>query len=113
MSIEGCTSRPRTGCAEEDDDGQGVVRRSQHALQALATPEHWDVKFAVFGRGITGTVIVPVAYGLYSGENILKVARNDLRIFSGSLADATAPYALTPDQVTRLRKDYQPDPLLR
>ncbi|KMO20900.1 hypothetical protein [Methylobacterium platani] len=78
-----------------------------------ATPEHWDVKFAVFGRGITGTVIVPVAYGLYSGENILKVARNDLRIFSGSLADATAPYALTPDQVTRLRKDYQPDPLLR
>jgi hypothetical protein len=76
-------------------------------------PEYWDVDFAVFGRGMHGHVIVPVPCGVYSGENILKVARNSLRVFSGYLADATTTYALTDDQIVRLRRDYQPDPLLR
>ncbi|MGY2049217.1 hypothetical protein [Methylobacterium sp. JK268] len=76
-------------------------------------PEYWDVTFALFGEDVSGRLVVPVPYGVYGGENILRVARNRLRIFSGALADVTAAYALTEDQIQRLRKDYQPDPLLR
>lgn len=78
-----------------------------------ARPEYWDVDFVVFGRGMRGHIIVPVPCGVYSGETILKVARNSLRVFCGHLADATTAYALTDEQILRLRRDYQPDPLLR
>lgn len=78
-----------------------------------AAPDYWDVDFAVFGRGMRGHVIVPVPCGICSGENVLRFARNNIRVFSGHLADATAAYALTDGRIVRLRKGYQPDPLLR
>ncbi|ACL58356.1 hypothetical protein [Methylobacterium nodulans] len=75
-------------------------------------PLYWDVSFCVSGHDVTGRLVVPVPHGVLCGENILKVARNRL-LFAGSLADATAAYALTDEQVLKLRKDFQPDPLLR
>ncbi|MGX7706742.1 hypothetical protein [Methylobacterium sp. Gmos1] len=51
--------------------------------------------FVVFGRGTRRHVIVPVPCGAHGGESILKVARNNLRVFFGSLAAATTACALT------------------
>ena len=63
--------------------------------------------------GVKGRLLVPVDCGSFTGANILKVARNQLRLFSGALADTTATYALTEQQIFKLRSDYQPDVFLR
>ncbi len=73
----------------------------------------WVVAFYVSAYGVRGKVSVGVPVGVHRGENIVKVARNRLRLFAGALADTTADYALTDQQVTRLRADYQPDALRR
>ena len=75
--------------------------------------DEWGVEFTVFYGRLRGRIVVPVKHGAFEGENIIKIARNDLRLFSGAFADAMAESALTADQVARLRKDYQPDALKR
>ena len=76
-------------------------------------PAFWTVSFYVSAYDVKGQLSVPVEYGPFIGENIPKVARNRLRLFAGTLADTTTSYALTDDQVMKLRKDYQPDSFLR
>ena len=76
-------------------------------------PAFWAVSFYVSANGTKGHLSVPVEYGAFIGESILKVARNRLRLFAGTLADSTTSYALTDDQVLKLRKNYEPDPFLR
>ena len=73
----------------------------------------WTISFHVAANGIQGSLLVPVDRGAFDGLNTLKVARNRLRIFSGMLADATVPFALTENELSKLRLDYQPDPLRR
>src|SRR3712207_5623102 len=65
-------------------------------------PPYWTVSFYVSAQGARGQLSVPVEYGVFVGENNLKVARNRLRIFSGTLADSTTSYALTDDQILKL-----------
>ena len=73
----------------------------------------WLVEFVV-GMGTSkGKLTVVVERGPYVGENMLKVARNRLRIFCAALADATTIHALTDDQIRKLRVDYEPDALKR
>jgi hypothetical protein len=75
--------------------------------------DEWGVGFTVFYGRLRGRIVVPVKRGAFEGENIIKIARNDLRLFSSAFADAMVESALTADQVARLRKDYQPDALKR
>jgi hypothetical protein len=76
-------------------------------------PAYWTVSFYVSVHGVKGHLSVPVEYGAFVGENILKVARNRFRLFAGTVADSTARYALTDDQLLKLRKSYEPDPFVR
>jgi hypothetical protein len=76
-------------------------------------PAAWGVSFYVAAYGVKGRLLVPVDCGPFTGANILKVARNQLRLFSGALADTTATYALTEQQIVKLRRDYQPNVFLR
>jgi hypothetical protein len=74
---------------------------------------NWSVSFYVSGHGVKGRLLVPVGYGIFEGGNIPKVARDRLRLFAGALADSTTGYALTDQQVIKLRKDYQANVFLR
>ncbi len=75
--------------------------------------DEWGVEFTVFYGRLCGRIVVPVKRGAFEGENIIKIARNDLRLFSSAFADAMVESALTADQVARLRKGYEPDALKR
>ena len=80
--------------------------------QGDETPS-WVVAFYVSAYGVKGRVSVPMPVGVHQGENIVKVARNRLRLFAGAIADATTSYALTDQEVVRLRADYEPDVMRR
>ena len=91
-----------------------------HVVIAVAniydTAREYDtlrVSFFVSSATVKGNLIVEVPKGIYDANGILDIARDKLRYFAGSLADATVSFALTDSQISRLRKDYQPDPLRR
>lgn len=93
---------------------------SRHVLIAVANiydtaNEHsmLGVSFFVASEKVKGNLLVGVPKSVYTGNGILDVARDQLRLFAGSLADATVSFAMTEDQIRRSRKDYQPDPLRR
>ena len=75
--------------------------------------DEWGVEFSIFYGRSRGRIVVPVQRGAFEGENIIKIARNELRILSVDFADAMVDSALTADQITQLRKGYQPDALKR
>ena len=79
----------------------------------FAGSANWSVSFYVAGYGVKGRLLVPVEYGMFEGGNIPKIARDRLRLFAGALADSTTGYALTDQQVIKLRKDYQANVFLR
>lgn len=84
-----------------------------NVYRGAAEQGSWTVSFVISGNGAKGSILVPVDHGAFRGENILKVARNRLRIFTGLLADQAVQFALTDQEVSRLRSDYEPDPLRR
>ncbi len=88
-----------------------LVSNIYHPIGAEA--DEWGVEFTIFSGRLRGRIVVPVQRGAFEGENIIKIARNELRIFSSAFADAMVDSALTSDQIARLRKGYEPNPLKR
>jgi len=75
--------------------------------------DEWGVEFTIFYGRLRGRIVVPIQNGAFEGGNIIKIARDQLRIFSSDFADAMIDSALTADQIAQLRKGYQPDALKR
>ncbi|MGF9764254.1 hypothetical protein AAII07_55045 [Microvirga sp. 0TCS3.31] len=88
-----------------------VVSNMHHPIRGEI--DEWGVEFAIFYGRLRGRIVVPVQRGAFEGENIIKIARDQLRIFGIDFADAMVDSALTTDQIARLRKGYEPDALKR
>ncbi|MGF9764272.1 hypothetical protein AAII07_55135, partial [Microvirga sp. 0TCS3.31] len=88
-----------------------VVSNMHHPIRGET--DEWGVEFTIFYGRLRGRIVVPVQNGAFEGGNIIKIARDQLRIFSVDFADAMIDSALTADQIAQLRKGYQPDALKR